>query len=488
MLAGTAHAQNTDSLRIIIFSNANDTIRAGAAIDLAEVMESHNTDSTIFYNQMACRLAVKSGDLLATGEAVRHLAWAYFIASENAKALKLLEALQPLVRFLNRNEKHPYRINRVGRLETVIWGNTASIHLTRSDYQKALTYYLKALAVTERLKNTDYRSVVLGNLGLLYENMGDFNKAREYHEQSLALSRQTGNLSQQSNSLNNLGMLFFQTNENLKAISYFTEAIQIDSSMNNKRGWSSGLGNIGLAYSYLGEAALERCKCNNDSGYFERALYYDMATLKLLREIGFKRHEAVILGNIGYLYLDLRKYDLSEEYLRQSLKLSSEINSLDDVREAHENLAEVFEQRGQHQKALEHYKLFIQYRDSLLNEENTKKTVQLEMQYEFDKKEAAAKLEQEKKNAVAEADKKRQRVILLAISGFGLLVLGFAIFAYRSFLQKKKANVEITRQKELIEEKQKEILDSIFYARRIQRALMPHEKYIARRLKLLNKT
>lgn len=61
-----------------------------------------------------------------------------------------------------------------------------------------------------------------------------------------------------------------------------------------------------------------------------------------------------------------------------------------------------------------------------------------------------------------------------------MFTLGFAVFAYRNFLQKKKANVKIIRQKNIIEEKQKEILDSIYYARRIQRSLMPTEAYIRR--------
>ena len=68
------------------------------------------------------------------------------------------------------------------------------------------------------------------------------------------------------------------------------------------------------------------------------------------------------------------------------------------------------------------------------------------------------------------------------MSGILILVIGFAVFAYRSFLQKQKANIEITKQKEIIEEKQKEILDSIHYAKRIQTALLPSEKYIGRNL------
>lgn len=45
--------------------------------------------------------------------------------------------------------------------------------------------------------------------------------------------------------------------------------------------------------------------------------------------------------------------------------------------------------------------MYILYRDSLVNQEATKKTVQSKMQYDFDKKEAIAKVTQDKKDADA---------------------------------------------------------------------------------------
>ena len=64
-----------------------------------------------------------------------------------------------------------------------------------------------------------------------------------------------------------------------------------------------------------------------------------------------------------------------------------------------------------------------------------------------------------------------------------MLILAFVV--YRGYTHKKKSNEIITAQKQevelqrdLIEEKQKEIIDSINYARRIQKSLLPTEKYI----------
>ncbi len=53
--------------------------------------------------------------------------------------------------------------------------------------------------------------------------------------------------------------------------------------------------------------------------------------------------------------------------------------------------------------------------------------------------------------------------------------------------QLKETLSEINRQKHLVEEKQQEVLDSIHYAKRIQTALLPPEKYIDKTLKRLIK-
>jgi hypothetical protein len=75
---------------------------------------------------------------------------------------------------------------------------------------------------------------------------------------------------------------------------------------------------------------------------------------------------------------------------------------------------------------------------------------------------------------------------MLVFTGL-LLVLTFAIFLYRGYLQKRKINIEITKQKEIIEAKQKEIIDSIRYAKRIQLSLLPTERYIEKSLNYLKR-
>jgi serine phosphatase RsbU (regulator of sigma subunit) len=61
-------------------------------------------------------------------------------------------------------------------------------------------------------------------------------------------------------------------------------------------------------------------------------------------------------------------------------------------------------------------------------------------------------------------------------------MLALAFFIFRGYRQKQKDNEIINTQKVIVEEKQKEILDSIHYAQRIQHALLASDKLLGRNL------
>ncbi|MBK9285602.1 MAG: hypothetical protein IPM51_14975 [Sphingobacteriaceae bacterium] len=78
----------------------------------------------------------------------------------------------------------------------------------------------------------------------------------------------------------------------------------------------------------------------------------------------------------------------------------------------------------------------------------------------------------------------QNHIIILFVSG--LLLCGVLIFfTIRSNLLRKKIYLELQEQKREIEEKQKEILDSINYAQRIQRSHLPTDKYINNKINKL---
>jgi hypothetical protein len=120
----------------------------------------------------------------------------------------------------------------------------------------------------------------------------------------------------------------------------------------------------------------------------------------------------------------------------------------------------------------------------------------MKTRFEVEKKEAELKVkseeEQEKLKAIASEEKKRQQVIISTVGGVLLLVAVFSLFLYKRFRVTQRQKKIIEEQKVLVDkayeslhEKNEEVMDSIHYAQRIQRALITSEKYIANQLNRL---
>jgi serine phosphatase RsbU (regulator of sigma subunit) len=143
-----------------------------------------------------------------------------------------------------------------------------------------------------------------------------------------------------------------------------------------------------------------------------------------------------------------------------------------------------------YKNALLMYELYVKMNDSLVNAQNRKAALKAELKYDYDKKAAAdsVRVQEEKKlNEVKHQQQLAQQKWMIYIAaGAFVFVLIIAILIFRGLQQKKKShqllessnflleetNKEVTKQKELVEEKQKEIIDSINYAQRIQHAVL----------------
>jgi tetratricopeptide (TPR) repeat protein len=397
--------------------------------------------------------------------------------------------------------------------------NMGNNHQSQSNYSQALKNHFTAYEITKEIGYTRGIVDALGNIGLVYKSQGNYPAALKYYFDALKIAEQTSYKTGIAITYSNIGNIYFYQGNLDEALKSYLASLKMIGDKGDRRGIAAVHANIGSVYA-------------NQKNYSEALKSY-MSSLKIAEEIGYKRGIGDSYFHIGLLYFQQKRYDKALEnyfvslkiqvgvndkqavaftycsigqvyvfngkikegntWLEKSLTLSNEIGSKESAKMAYAALSHADSIIGNYKGALDNYKLYIALRDSLVNEDNTKKIVQQEMQYEFDKKETATKAEQEIKDAQAAANKKQQQIILFSVSGVLLLVVGFAFFVFRNLrvTQKQKLIIELQKQtvenqKDLVEEKQKEILDSIRYAKRIQTSLLPTDKYIERSLKKLS--
>lgn len=344
-------------------------------------------------------------------------------------------------------------------------------HHNYGNFPKALEYYLKALKHDEMLGNKLRIGKSLSNIGVVYLKQKELNKALEYFSRSLKFMEEVENKKGIAAVTNNIGNIYNQRKDYKTALTYYHKALELDKETASKHVLSIRVGALGIVYHELHD--------------FEKAEYYYREALRYSEQSGNEEARGRYLCNIGSVYSDRKQFKQAEPYILQSLAIFEKIGFLEGLVEANEQLSIMYEGMGNYVRSLEHFKRSSQAKDSLFNEEKNNEVVRHELNYEFEKKEAAYNAEQDKKAAVAESERKKQRLLLLLIICITLAVSITALIVFRSLSTTRKQKKIIEDQKIQVEEKQKEILDSIHYAKKIQRVLMPSEGYIAKSLKRL---
>jgi tetratricopeptide (TPR) repeat protein len=305
------------------------------------------------------------------------------------------------------------------------------------------------------------------------------------------LAEELGNKTEIENTLINIGQVYEIEADHTKAQDYYFKALEIGKELGSKSQVAVVLGNIGTSYSDQAERSTSFKKRDE---LYRKAMDYKSKALLLNRETGDKFGVAITLGDVGSLYRRMKNYKEAEDYLERALLLSREINAMELIRDFERSFSELDSARGNFRSALEHYKKHIAARDSITNDENIRKQTRSEMNFEFAKKQESDSLKTDAEKKVATAQLRSEKNKRYSLYGGLGLVMVFAGFIFNRFrvTQKQKKIIEsqkevVEEQKKIVEEKNKEVLDSIHYARRIQRAIIPSDKYISRVLEKLRK-
>lgn len=306
------------------------------------------------------------------------------------------------------------------------YNNIGVIYENQGNYPEALKNHFSSLKILEEIGDKDGLSASYNNVGNIYGFQGDYPEALKNYSASLKIEEEIGDKSGMADSYNNIGSIYGIQGNYPEALKNQLASLRIQEEVGDKYGIAVAYSNIGITH-YM-------------QGNYPETLKNLLAALKIHEEIGNKHEMANAYNNISELYIELNDKDAARKYLSKGLKLSKEIGAKGITRSSYRLLSQLDSIQGDYKSAYNNYKLFILYRDSLLNEENTKKITQLEMQYEFDKKEAIAKAEQDEKDAIALKELQKQKLVRNGfVGGFAVMVLFAGIFlAQRNKIRKGK--------------------------------------------------
>jgi tetratricopeptide (TPR) repeat protein len=381
------------------------------------------------------------------------------------------------------------------RILGIFYFVAGQVNYSNQNYKESLSYLLKAVKLFEELGNKHRLAACYTVLGLIYQDQTFYDKAQGYFVKSLNIRIELKDSVKMAGAYSNLGLNFYKISHHKKtshtdcyetqeAIKNLNTAYSIAKRQNLSTIEASALGNLS--------------NIMNDKKEFREALKYATRALYIYRNTENTYEEAITLIDLGAIYLAQKKYKESVAYFENSLEISVKNNFDELKRYNYINLADVNKKMEDYKKAFLYQEKLISINDSVFNKENLKQINEMQIKYESEKKESENALLLVKNELSDKAIKNQKTVILLIIIGLALSLV-FAFFIFRGLSKQKKANKIISQQKkeveiknelinqqhELLEEKQKEILDSIKYAKRIQSAHLPTDKYVAKNLERL---
>jgi tetratricopeptide (TPR) repeat protein len=259
-----------------------------------------------------------------------------------------------------------------------------------------------------------------------------------------------------------------------KALDYNRKSLALAGEIGDRQGTAVTYGSIGLILSNVPDSIC-LIMGMKPGEQFPMALKNFEKSLDLKKQIGDQQGIAITLSNIADVYLKQGDHRKAMDLARQALSMAIEMSDVETEISAHKTLFESLKATGKPRDALREFELYVHLHDSMEREDNKKEITRKELTYEYEKRESELTNQQEKERVLAVAESRRQQLI---IGLFAIIAVAIGVIAFFAFLSLRSARA----QKRIIEAKNKEILDSIHYAQKIQRSLLPSEKYIEREL------
>jgi len=357
--------------------------------------------------------------------------------------------------------------------------NLAGNYSNEGKVTEALACFQSVLAVYEELGDSAHMGDAYQNIGFLLQNQDDTHGALQSFRKALKMYEAVGMQKDAADVLSFIGGCYKTGRKYDSAMVAYNRADTIFRSLDNEYGIATILLNKGELLQEMGmlEPALESC----------------LKSREIFERIGDKNPLSFVLNSLATIYY--KKGDLvnARMYGERSLKIANEIHYPDNIRNAARLLSRVYKSSGDYKNALAMHELYSTMNDSILNADTKRNAIEKDLKYQHDKELLEVQKEREKETVAAEKEKEKRNIIIAAASGGLLLLTVFLLFLYNRFrlirsqkniIEVQKAEVEAQKyeiglQKDLVENKNHEIMDSINYAKRLQQAILPQEKMIA---------
>ena len=354
----------------------------------------------------------------------------------------------------------------------VQFGN--SYHM-ENKVDSALKYYNKALIYFQKIGNDKGIGKVYQSFSLVKRTNGDLEGAIADNKKALEIYEKINWTLGLVNINNNISNLYIDLKKTDLALIHSRKAFALSLALNDSIKYFNMMMQLGVRF--------------NDAAKYDSSLIYLKGPLSFFERNGFNNYLLILNSNLANVYWKLNKNTTqTKHYLYKSLEYSNLAGTIDNIKHIYRDLAMCYIFEKKTDSAEVYFFKTLAINDSINFQKGLEVTKELETKYETEKKEL--QITNQTFEIESQEKQNQQKSLIILFGTLALLGTGFfAVMAFINFRKAKKANLiienqkmevelkneEITHQKDLVDEKQKEIIDSINYAKRIQQAVLTGE-------------
>jgi serine phosphatase RsbU (regulator of sigma subunit) len=295
----------------------------------------------------------------------------------------------------------------------------AYFHWFRGEYEKGFNVIFESLKRTETIGTLRGRPWNHFALAVFYFDTKDLENSLINYQRSLEIFTEENYEYGMARSANGLASIAILQNRVQDAIPLLEFAANIYRKFGHYSGLSRALNDMGL---------LEKANKN-----YDKAIGFLNESIHLRKEIKHKQGLITSYTELGEIYLLLKEYEPALELLLNGLELALDVNSKQKQMRLFKLLYETYKELNNTELALKNFEDFFEIRSQLLSDEAANNIKKIQTKFETEKSEKEAEIERLK-------------------------------------------NIELKSANAIIEQKNKDITDSINYAKRIQQAILPADE------------
>ncbi len=341
----------------------------------------------------------------------------------------------------------------------------------RGRHSEALGYYLDALIIAENNKDEIQMANAYARIAVVYHVMEDYKTAERYYDQTLELYQKLDLRKEEGRLYNNYGLLYQNKNLPVKSIYYYEKSIDMCQAIGNTRGAAIAKENLGVVcFEYL----------KNNTVALDHLDY----SANVWRSFGDIYGQAQNLVYKIDVYMDQQDFKKVVDTAQYALELARKSGAKDVERDALLQLAKGYDGLRKIEDAYHFFFAHVCLKDSLEELNNFEKISLMSQRLELQKIHVQDSLnmviEYNNHKAIVDAQYKEQRFwTIILSSGFIALMVILIILIRARRTQVRSAKI-ITETNTILKRKNREIIDSITYAKNIQDSILPTREDIDR--------